>query len=52
MFTLICPAKLNSIDPQAWLADVLARIADHKMRELAELLLWNWTPAIRADLAA
>jgi transposase len=42
MFMLIQTAKLNDVDPQAWLADVLARIADHKITELADLLPWNW----------
>jgi hypothetical protein len=42
MLTLIHTAKLNDIDPQAWLADVLARIADHKITDLAALLPWNW----------
>ena len=42
MLTLIHTAKLNHVDPQAWLADVLARIADSKMSQLAELLPWNW----------
>jgi transposase len=52
MFALIQTAKLNNVDPRAWLADVLARIADHKISDLAALLPWNWRPAIRADLAA
>ena len=52
MLTLIQTAKLNDIDPQAWLADVLARIADHKITELAALLPWNWRRAIPADRAA
>ena len=42
MLTLVHTAKLNDIDPQAWLADVLARIADHKITDLAALLPWNW----------
>ncbi|MDH3660859.1 MAG: IS66 family transposase [Alphaproteobacteria bacterium] len=42
MFTLIGTARLNDIDPQAWLADVLARIADHPAQKLDELLPWNW----------
>ena len=42
MYGLIVTAKLNDVDPQAWLADVLARIADHKITELAALLPWNW----------
>jgi hypothetical protein len=35
-------AKLNDIDRQAWLADVLARIAEHPSHQLTELLPWNW----------
>jgi transposase len=42
MYTLIGSAKLNDIDPQAWLADVLARIADHPAQKLKQLLPWNW----------
>jgi transposase len=42
MATLIMTAKLNDIDPQAWLADVLARINDHPIHRLDELLPWNW----------
>ena len=33
---------MNDVDPQAWLADVLARIADHPASKLDELLPWNW----------
>ena len=40
--TLIETAKMNDVDPQAWLADVLARIADHPVQKLDELLPWNW----------
>ena len=46
MFTLIQTAKLNGVDPQAWLADVLARIADHAIHRLDELLPWNWAAAL------
>ncbi len=42
MFTLIQTAKLNNVDPQAWLADVLALIADHNIHSLDQLLPWNW----------
>ena len=42
MMTLIHTAKLNDVDPQAWLADVLARINDHAIHRLDELLPWNW----------
>ena len=45
MYTLIQTAKLNDIDPQAWLADVLDRIADILQTRLTELLPWNWRPA-------
>jgi hypothetical protein len=41
-YTLIETAKLNGIDPQAWLTDVLARIPDHKITEIDQLLPWNW----------
>jgi transposase len=43
IYTLITTAKLNDIHPQAWLADVLARIADHPASRLDELLPWHWT---------
>ena len=41
-FTLIETAKLNGVDPQAWLTDVLGRIADHKINRIDELLPWNY----------
>jgi transposase len=44
IYTLIATAKLNDIDPQAWLADVLARLPDHPAKHLHELLPWNWRP--------
>jgi transposase len=52
MYALIGTAKLNGIDPQAWLADVLARINDHPANQLAELLPWNWQASRQAALAA
>ncbi len=42
MYTLIGTAKLNDVDPQAWLADVLSRIAGTPQSRLHELLPWNW----------
>jgi transposase len=52
MYTLIETAKLNGADPKAWLADVLARIADHPAHRLHELLPWNWQrPSIVAEAA-
>jgi len=44
IYTLIETAKLNNIDPQAWLTDVLSRIADHKINKLDELMPWNYSP--------
>lgn len=43
MATLINTAKLNGIDPQAWLADVLACIADTPITQIEDLLPWNWS---------
>jgi hypothetical protein len=51
VMTLIQTAKLNDVDPQAWLADVLARIADHKITHLADLLPWNWRRRLPAGRA-
>jgi transposase len=42
MYTLIQTARLNDVDPQAWLADTLARINDHKITDLGALLPWRW----------
>ena len=42
IYTLIATAKLNGINPRAWLADVLARLPDHPMRRIDELLPWQW----------
>ncbi|WP_166143247.1 IS66 family transposase [Methylosinus sp. RM1] len=42
MYSLIITAKMNGVDPQAWLADVLSRIAGHPAHRLDELLPWNW----------
>jgi transposase len=42
IYALIGTAKLNNVDPQAWLTDVLHRIAEHPANRLDELLPWNW----------
>lgn len=42
IYTLMETAKLNNVDPQAWLTDVLSRIADHKINTIEELLPWNY----------
>ncbi len=44
MYSLIVTAKLNDIDPQAWLADVLARMPNMPVSRLPDLLPWNWDP--------
>jgi transposase len=42
VYTLIETCKMNEVDPQAWLADVLARLPDHPANKVADLLPWNW----------
>jgi len=42
VYTLIESAKLNGVDPQAWLTDVLARLPDHPAKRITDLLPWNW----------
>ena len=49
--TIIETAKMNGLDPQAYLADVIERINDHKINRLDELLPWNWA-AITAQAKA
>jgi hypothetical protein len=41
-YTLIKTTKLNGVDPQAWLTDTQARIADHKINRIGELLPWRY----------
>lgn len=53
VYSLIVTAKLNNVDPRAWLADVLARIANHSASRLHELLPWHWPrPSESRSLAA
>lgn len=53
VYSLIVTAKLNEVDPRTWLANVLARIADHPASRLHELLPWHWPrPNERQSLAA
>ena len=52
MYSLIVTAKMNNVDPQAWLADVLSRITMYPAHRLDDLLLWNWTPKLSAMVAA
>jgi transposase len=48
IYTLIATAKLNDVDPQAWLADVLARMLDYPAKRIGDLLPWNWHAERRA----
>jgi transposase len=48
LYTLIATAKLNDVDPQAWLADVLARMLDYQAKRISDLLPWNWHAERRA----
>jgi transposase len=50
--TIIETAKINGVDPQAYLADVLDRIHDHKINRLDELLPWNWEPVAASTAEA
>lgn len=52
MYSLIMTCKLNGVDPQAWLADVLARIAEHPAHKIEELLPWKWTPVSSSEASA
>ena len=52
IYTLIETAKLNDVDPQAWLADVLARLHDHPAKRIDELLPWNWKLPRQLPIAA
>lgn len=52
MYTLIESARLNAIDPEAWLADVIARIADHSIARIDELLPWKWEKPVTKAIAA
>jgi transposase len=50
-YSLVATCKLNNVDPQAWLADVLARLPDYPANKVADLLPWNWNAA-RLAIAA
>ena len=52
VYTLIETCKMNDVDPQAWLADVLARLPDHPANRVADLLPWNWKATRQSKAAA
>jgi transposase len=52
IYTLIETCKMNDVDPQAWLADVLARLPDHPASKVADLLPWNWKADQQSKVAA
>jgi transposase len=52
VYTLIETCKMNDVDPQAWLADVLARLPDHPASKVTELLPWNWKANQQSKAAA
>ena len=52
MYSLMVTARMNDVDPQAWLADVLARIADHPASRIDDFLPWNWKGQKAAAIAA
>jgi transposase len=52
MYSLIETAKLNGLDSEAYLRDIIGRIADHPINRVAELLPWNWRPSAPAAQAA
>ena len=52
IYTLIQTARLNDVDPQAWLADVLARLQDHSAKRIDEFLPWNWKHERQQQAAA
>jgi len=51
LYTLIETAKLNGLDPEAYLADIIARIGDHPASRIEELLPWRWATAERRQAA-
>ena len=52
VYNLIVTAKLNDVDPRAWLAHVLRNIADQPAQQLSDLLPWNWRKSRRVIAAA
>jgi transposase len=51
VYTLVESCKMNDVDPQAWLADVLARLPDYPANKVVDLLPWNWKPNLKPKAA-
>lgn len=52
VYTILETAGMNGLDPEAYLADILARIADHPANRIDELLPWTWTAPTQSAIAA
>jgi transposase len=52
VYTLVETCKMNDVDPQAWLADLLARLPDHPANKVADLLPWSWKASHQPKAAA
>jgi transposase len=50
-YTLVRTARLNGLEPEAWLTDIIARIGAHPINRLAEMLPWNWAPPATQSVA-
>ena len=48
LYSLIASCRLNNVNPQAWLSDVMARMHTHKITDIRELLPDRWSPAAGA----
>ena len=51
IYSLVQTCRLNDVDPQAWLADVLARLPDHPAKRIGELTPWAWKARLAAEAA-
>ena len=48
LYTILETCKLNAVNPQAYLTDVLARVADHPINKIGALLPWHWKASLTA----
>ena len=52
IYSLVETAKLNNVEPHAWLTHVIGNIADHPMKKIDELFPWNWRDRESGDSLA